>query len=103
MNGILELDILLNNISYQWYDLVGNIGVFFILITYLLLQLDKIDSHTMKYSCLNAVGASAILCSLYFEFNLSAFIIELFWLLISLIGIIKFFLMKLSFKKNPKS
>jgi len=48
MNGILELDTLLKKMSYQWYDLVGNIGVFLILITYLLLQLNKIDNHTMK-------------------------------------------------------
>jgi len=57
----------------------------------------------MKYSCLNAIGASAVLFSLYFKFNLSAFIIELFWLLISLIGVVKFFLRKLSFKNNPKN
>jgi len=48
MNGILELDTLLKKMSYQWYDLVGNIGVFLILITYLLLQLNKIDNHTMN-------------------------------------------------------
>ncbi len=89
--------------SYQWYDLVGNIGVFLILITYLLLQLNKIDNQTIKYSFLNAIGASAILFSLYFKFNLSAFIIELFWLLISLIGVVKFFLRKKTSKSNPKS
>ena len=80
--------------SYQWYDLIGNIGVFLILITYLLLQLNKINNKTIKYSLLNAIGACAILFSLYFKFNLSAFIIELFWLLISLIGVIKCFLPK---------
>ncbi len=80
--------------SYQWYNLIGNVGVFLILSTYLLLQLNKIDNQTIKYSLLNAIGASAILFSLYFKFNLSAFIIELFWLLISLIGIIKFALHK---------
>lgn len=77
--------------SYHWHDLVGNIGVFIILITYLLLQLNRIDNQSIKFSLLNAGGASAILLSLYFQFNLSAFIIELFWLLISLIGVVKFF------------
>ncbi|BBM84649.1 CBU_0592 family membrane protein [Candidatus Uabimicrobium amorphum] len=76
---------------YEWYDFIGNVGVFLILTTYLLLQLDKIDNKTMAYSLLNAVGAGAILLSLAFKFNLSAFIIELFWLLISLIGVIKYF------------
>jgi len=80
--------------SYHWYDFLGNIGVFLILITYLLLQLNKIDNQAFKYSFLNAIGASAILISLYFKFNLSAFLIEFFWLLISLIGIVKFVLNK---------
>ena len=82
--------------SYEWYDLVGNIGVFVILVTYLLLQLNKIDSQTIKYSLLNAIGAGAILFSLTYKFNLSAFIVELFWLLISLIGVFRYF-----FQKKP--
>ena len=76
--------------AYQWYDFVGNIGVFLILLAYLLLQLDKINSQSIRFSMLNAFGALAILISLYFKFNLSAFIIEIFWLLISLVGIIRF-------------
>ena len=87
--------------SYQWNDLIGNIGVFLILSTYLLLQLNKIDTRTIRYSILNAAGASAILVSLYFKFNLSAFIIELFWLLISLIGVFRFFFRKLSSENEP--
>lgn len=75
--------------NFQWFDFVGNIGVLLILITYLLLQLEKLNSHTITYCLLNAVGASAILFSLCFQFNLSAFLIEFFWLLISIIGIIK--------------
>jgi len=89
--------------NYQWYDLVGNVGVFLILTTYLLLQLEKLDNHTVSYSLLNSVGASAILLSLYFRFNLSAFIIELFWLLISLIGLLKVFLRNLSLGNKSKN
>ena len=36
---------------------------------------------------LNALGASLVILSLYYDFNLSAFIIEAFWVLISLLGI----------------
>jgi hypothetical protein len=75
--------------NYTWYDLAGNVGVASILITYLLLQMNKIKSSDPAYSVLNAVGASLILTSLIFEFNLSAFLIEFFWLLISIYGIIK--------------
>lgn len=73
--------------SYDIFDFLGNIGVFLILIMYLLLQTKKINSDSLIYSLLNAIGAVLILISLYFKFNLSAFIIESFWLLISIYGI----------------
>ena len=77
--------------SYQWYDFLGNVGVVMVLTTYLLLQLGKLPSNCLSYSGFNAVGAALILVSLVFEFNMSAFLIELFWLLISIVGIgIKF-------------
>lgn len=56
---------------------------------YLSLQTDKISSNSLIYSLLNALGALLILISLYFQFNLSAFIIEFFWLVISLYGLYK--------------
>ena len=80
--------------DYQWPDLVGNIGVLLILGTYLLLQLQKLKSDALLYSLLNAVGAGAVLLSLFFKFNLSAFFVELFWLLISVLGIGRYFTQK---------
>lgn len=73
--------------SYDWSDFLGNVGVALILLAYLLLQFEKIDSRSWKYSAANALGALLILVSLYFKFNLSAFVIEFFWLLISLFGL----------------
>ena len=73
--------------DYQWYDYLGNIGVVMILASYLLLQLGKLQAQDLRYSILNASGAALILCSLTFDFNMSAFLIEFFWLLISVIGI----------------
>ncbi len=78
--------------QYAWYDLVGTIGVFVIILAYVLLQIEKIRSSNLIYSLLNALGASLILISLYFNFNFSAFAVEFFWLLISLFGIVKYFL-----------
>ncbi len=75
--------------TYTWYDFLGNIGVILILLSYLLLQINKIKSQSMYYSLMNAIGAFLILVSLYYNFNLSAFIMEFFWLLISLYGLWK--------------
>ena len=75
---------------YAWYDIVGTVGVAVIIITYVLLQFERVRSDQLLYSLLNAVGAALILISLYYDFNLPSFIVEFFWLLISLFGIGKY-------------
>ena len=85
------------NVDLTWFDLTGFIGVLLIIVAYLLLQLDKLPSSSPSYSLLNAAGALLIIVSLIFQFNLSAFIMEVFWLLISLLGLTK----SLVSRKNP--
>lgn len=77
--------------TLAWYDIAGIIGVLFVLGAYLALQLKKVDAAAPAYSALNALGAGLILISLYYEFNLSAFLIESAWLLISLFGFVQAF------------
>lgn len=77
--------------EYTWHDLVGNIGVAVILLTYLLLQLGRIHSGDLLYSLLNAAGAALIVLSLTSAFNLSAFVVEAVWVIISLLGVAKWF------------
>ncbi len=76
--------------SFAWFDVVGTIGTAIIIITYVLLQLERVRSEQLLYSVLNAVGAALIITSLCFNFNFPAFIVEFFWLLISLFGIGKY-------------
>lgn len=73
--------------TFVLHDMIGILGSVLIVVTYLLLQLRKMKVHDVKYSILNAIGAGSILYSLTIEFNLSAFVIEFFWLVISFIGI----------------
>jgi len=80
--------------SYGLLDLVGNIGVVILIITFLMLQLNKLPSDGLAYSVLNAVGASLIVVSLLFDFNLSALLMEVFWVLISFVGIYRYFRLK---------
>ena len=77
--------------QFAWYDIVGTVGVSVIILTYVSLQIEKIKSDSLIYSLLNAFGASLIIISLIYNFNFSAFIVELFWILISLFGIVKYF------------
>ncbi len=73
--------------DYGWFDLIGNIGVLLMVIAYLLLQLEKISSTAVSYLSLNIIGAVLVIISLMLRFNLSAFLMEVFWLLISLYGL----------------
>lgn len=73
------------------FDVLGTIGVAMIIITYVLLQTGRLQSTQLSYSLLNAFGAALVLISLYYSFNLSAFIVEAFWLIISVYGIVRYF------------
>ena len=75
--------------DYGWFDLVGNFGVLLMVVAYLLLQLEKLSGSALSYLLLNVVGALLVMISLMFRFNLSAFLMEAFWLLISLYGLAK--------------
>ena len=63
------------------FDLAGLVGVVLIVIAYLLLQLGRLPSSAPSYSLLNAIGALVVMVSLYFDFDLSAFLMEAFWFL----------------------
>ena len=80
--------------NYGPLDFVGNIGVVVLMITYLMLQLNKLRSDGLAYSLLNAIGASLIVISLVYDFNLSALLMEVFWVLISILGIYRYFRLK---------
>ncbi len=82
--------------KYAWYDFAGNVGVALIVIAFLLLQLGKLRSDDLRYSLMNGIGASLVIASLVFDFNLSAFVIEAFWVLISLVGVVRYFM-----RRNP--
>lgn len=80
--------------NYGLVDLLGNAGVVLLIISYLMLQLDKLRSNGLAYSLLNLIGATLIIISLLVNFNLSAFVIEVFWVLISGVGIYRYFRLK---------
>ena len=78
--------------DYHHYDFVGNLGVIMILGSYLLVQVGRMSANSYAYTALNGLGAAFILYSLLFDFNMSAFIIEICWVLISLVGMLRLYL-----------
>ena len=70
-------------------DIVGFAGVALIVTTYLLSQLGRMIVTRPLYPALNAAGALLILISLAYTMNLASAAIEGFWLVISLIGLVR--------------
>jgi len=81
---------------YQW---AGFVGMLFVVIAYLFLQINKYTIKSLEYQLLNLIGAILLLISLFVHFNLGSFIIEVFWIIITIYGIV----VNLKDKKNDKT
>ncbi len=71
-------------------DTIGNLGVVCFLSAYLLMQREKLAHDGLCYLLLNLCGAILLMGSLLIHWNLSAFLLEAAWALISIYGIYKF-------------
>jgi len=74
-------------VTNHWPDAAGLLGVATILLAYLLLQIGRLRGDALSYQLMNAFGAFALLISLLYAFNLSAFVMEAAWLVVSIYGI----------------
>lgn len=70
-------------------DLIGYGGVSLVVGTYFLSQIGRMDVNRALYPSLNALGAVMILYSLYHRPNPPSIVIEFFWLLISVVGLLR--------------
>ena len=75
--------------TLRWYDWSGLLGVSTILLAYFLLQSGRMRGDALAYQLMNALGACALLVSLLYAFNLSAFVMEAAWLAVSIYGIVR--------------
>lgn len=70
-------------------DIVGMFGVALVILSYFLLQSEKVTSNSPFYLYSNLIGAIFLLFSLWYHWNLASVIIEVLWLLISIYGIVR--------------
>jgi len=75
----------------QSHDFIGIAGAFLILFPYFLLQARKMSSSSFWYSFLNLAGSFLIIYSLTHSWNLTAFLIEIIWAIVSFYGLIKWY------------
>jgi|TARA_R110000851_G_scaffold84071_3_gene183561 hypothetical protein len=79
-------------------DIIGYIGVALLVVTYAMLQLDKIDPKGFWYSFNNMIVAMLVTVSLLYTMNKASMVIEVFWFIISAYGIIMYFKRKENIK-----
>jgi hypothetical protein len=70
-------------------DAAGLVGVLLILVAYAGAQLGRLEPRRATALLMNLAGASLIIWSLTFRFNLSAFLMEAAWALVALYGLIR--------------
>lgn len=70
----------------------------FVVFAYFLLQTERHKITSLTYQVLNLIGAILLLISLFVHFNLGSFIIEIFWIAITIYGMYK----NLKGKKNEE-
>ena len=71
-------------------DVIGLVGVALLVTTYAMLQIDRIDPKGFWYSFNNMVVAMLVSVSLYYTWNTASVVIEVFWFLISVYGIVMY-------------
>lgn len=78
------------------FDIIGMSGTALVVGSFFLLQLEKLAPSDLGYNVMNLTGAILLLISLCYNFNLASFVIEIFWIAASLIGLYKYI-------KQPKT
>lgn len=69
------------------YQYIGVLGFILYMLSYFLLQIGKISGTGNCYILLNLGAASFVLISLLHQFNLASALIQVSWILISLLGL----------------
>ena len=72
-------------------EFIGYTGVALLIVTYAMLQLDKIDPKGFWYSFNNLIVAILVTVSLVYTPNLASLVIEFFWFIISLFGLVMYY------------
>lgn len=86
--------------EFIFVHIIGNIGVLFVVLAYIALSFSYLSSASILYSLVNLCGSMMIGTSLFYKFNLPSVIIESCWTAISLFGLIKALLRRLSKKRQ---
>jgi hypothetical protein len=71
------------------YELAGFVGAAIIVAAYFAMQQRWLNALDWRFPAANLIGSLLILVSLWFEWNFPSVVIEIFWALISLVGLVR--------------
>lgn len=67
---------------------ISLLGMACVVFAYLAVERDWLNNKDVKFYVINLTGGILLLISLLINFNLGSFVIEIFWITISMMGII---------------
>jgi predicted membrane protein len=86
-----ELQLVCGNFNMDLLaDIIGMAGTSLVVGAFFLLQLNKVSPKGLTYNLMNLIGALFLLFSLCINFNLASFVIEVFWIAASVIGLVQY-------------
>src|SRR3954453_15067565 len=71
------------------YELAGFAGAAIIVVAYFAVTQGWLNALDWRFPAANVLGSLLILVSLWFEWNFPSVVIEIFWALISLVGLVR--------------
>ena len=74
--------------SLDSVDFVGSVGTLIVVAAYFATQMRYLNSDELLFPIANLGGSLLISFSLFFNFNLASALMELFWIAISVVGIV---------------
>ena len=77
--------------EFGLYDIAGLIGSAIVIIAYFATQAGWFSANDPRFAWANLIGAALIIVSLMMDWNLAAFVMEIFWILISIFGLVRYY------------
>jgi paired small multidrug resistance pump len=87
--------------NLEWYDWTGIAGTLMVLGAFFLLQAGRVSGTGLAYQLLNLFGAGGVLVSLWGNFNVSVFVLEVAWMVVSLYGIVRSLRLRMARPPSP--
>ena len=81
-------------VGFAIHDVAGITGSLLVIAAYFATQAGWFGASDPRFAWANLIGAVLIIFSLTIDWNLAAFVMEIFWILISVFGLARYYARK---------